>query len=327
MVAKVTLDNTLGAAFLGMCASSILIGIAIVQTHLYYRTYPRDWMYQKVAVGVLLAVAIPHMVFAMHAVYFYIIINFGNPRGLQTVIWSFKVQVIFNTLTVIFVQGLYAVRVWKRNEVGSHFSRILPAAVVLIVAGGWAVGLLATVESFKQKDFTNIDSMKTVLKLIFGTATCVDLIIAGAMCYYLYQSRTTFVGTNNKIFTVMQYVLITGCLTSLSSLCTLLLYATMPDNLVWIGMDLLLPNIYLNSYLAMLNARKSMNEKEASGSDVSNALNNIRSGTAIRTDLGNIHSVDDKMSPDGIPLSARFTPGFSKQYELEQPIPSKHVGV
>lgn len=38
-----------------------------------------------------------------------------------------------------------------------------------------------------------------------------------------------------------------------------------------------------------------MNDNEILGSDVNNALH-IRSGTTLRTDFGNLHSVDDKMS-------------------------------
>jgi hypothetical protein len=44
-----------------------------------------------------------------------------------------------------------------------------------------------------------------------------------------------------------------------------------------------------------LNARKSVNEREASSSvDVSKV---IRSGYTLRTETVNIHSVDDKMTP------------------------------
>ena len=44
-----------------------------------------------------------------------------------------------------------------------------------------------------------------------------------------------------------------------------------------------------------LNARKSVNEREASSSvDVSKV---IRSGYTLRTEMVNIHSVDDKMTP------------------------------
>ncbi|KIM37528.1 hypothetical protein M413DRAFT_257046 [Hebeloma cylindrosporum] len=291
MAAKATLDNTIGAAFLGLSASCLLTGIAIVQAHLYYRNHPRDWMFQKVAVGVLIALAVLHMAFTLHALYFYLITNFGNPKALRTVIWSFKLEVIFNTIMVVLVQSLYAMRVWK---LGNHFSRFWPALVGFIVAGGWGVGILSIANACRQTDFGNLDSMRNVIYATFSTATAVDIIIATAMCYYLNRSRSPFQGTNHKIFLIMRYVLISGFLTSACSLSTLISYATMPYNLVFIGIDFLLPNLYVNSYFAMLNARKYINEREMSGSGPLN----IVSGSSFRTDLVNPHSVDGKA--DGV---------------------------
>lgn len=313
---QVTLDNTIGAAFLGASASCILFGITIVQTQLYYHNFPKDWTFQKASVATLVIFATFHLIFTLHAVYFYIIVNFGNLAALQTIVWSFKGQLLINTLTALLVQGLYAMRVWK---FGRNFSRFWSGFAVCIVAGGWAVGIFAVVKSYKQKNFTDLDSMRSVLYAAPITATSVDMIIAAAMCYYLNRSRTSFVRTNNKIFNVMRYVLISGFLTSACSLCTLITYATMPHNLVFIGIDLVLPNLYINSYIAMLNTRKSMNDQETLSLDISKVLN-MRPGSTMRTNDRNIHSVDDKMFRDGILLSPKgftFNESNKSDQELE----------
>jgi len=81
-------NNTIDAAFLGISASCMwvtswtileapwysyppaisLTGIAIVQTHLYYHQYPKDWMFQKVAVSIVASIrkviACPRMEFS-----------------------------------------------------------------------------------------------------------------------------------------------------------------------------------------------------------------------------------------------------------------------
>ncbi|KIM38418.1 hypothetical protein M413DRAFT_30241 [Hebeloma cylindrosporum] len=209
MAVQVTLDNTIGAAFLGTMGACLLIGISIVQTHLYFHNYPKDWMFQKVAVGVLMGLGTLNTIFTIHAMYFYLIVNFGNPKGLQTVIWSFKMQVLFNTLIILSVQGLYAMRVWKRRKIGRHFSRILPAVVVFIVAAGW----VALSHSMKQTDFSNLDEMRGTIPAMFATATAIDVVIAATMCYYLNLGRSSFIETNNKIFIIMRYVLVSGALT------------------------------------------------------------------------------------------------------------------
>ncbi|KIM35942.1 hypothetical protein M413DRAFT_323496 [Hebeloma cylindrosporum] len=335
MAVKVTLDNTLGAAFLGVSASCVLTGIAVLQTHLYYHTYPKDWMFQKVAVGVLMTLAGLHLIFSLHSVYHYLITNFGNMKAIQSVIWSFKLQVLINALMVLFVQGLYALRIWK---LGRHISRIWPTFMGCIVAGGWSVGFILVVKSYQATSFENLDAMNGIVYATFTTATTIDVMIATTMCYYLNRSRSSFAGTNNKIIIVMRYVLISGFLTSACSLSALITFATLPHTMVFIGIDFLLPNLYFTSYLAMLNARKSLNGREASsgvtstngqssGVDVSKVIH-VRSGLVLRTDTGNILSVDDKMNPDGIPLSeTRYTSNFSNKYDPERDAPSKHLGI
>jgi len=47
---KLSIDNTLGALFLGISASCMLFGVTLVQTYLYYQKYPKDWVLQKVSV-------------------------------------------------------------------------------------------------------------------------------------------------------------------------------------------------------------------------------------------------------------------------------------
>ncbi|KIM37529.1 hypothetical protein M413DRAFT_257073 [Hebeloma cylindrosporum] len=235
MAVKANLDNTIGAAFLGISVACILIGIAMVQTHSYYRNYPRDWVFQKFAVGVLMVLAILHLGFTIHAIYFYLITNFGNPRGLAIVIWSFKLEVIFNTLMVIFVQGLYAMRVWK---LGNHFSRFWPAVVGVVVAGGWGLGFVSIVNSFRHGSFIELGPMSKVIYSTFATSTGIDIVIATAMCYYLYRSRTSFSGTNNKIIIVMKYVLVSGFLTSACSLSTLISHYAKHPGLHWDRRDI-----------------------------------------------------------------------------------------
>ncbi|KIM38406.1 hypothetical protein M413DRAFT_30232 [Hebeloma cylindrosporum] len=359
MKVPVTLDDTLGAALLGVVISCILFGIAIVQTHLYYYNFPKDWMLQKASVGVLMALATLHMVFTIHALYYYLIVNFGNPEGLDTIVWfvfqrflefvliqthvnrSFKLQVLFNTLIVFLVQGLYAVRIWKRKfsfdmnfntrssteatKVGKHFSRFLPAVVGFTVACGWGVGFLLIDKAYEETTFSNLSAMSPFIYMAFTTATAIDAILASAMCYYLNWGRSPFIGTSNKIVTVMRYVLITGFLTSACSLSTLMTYALMPDNMIFIGIDFLLPNIYVNSYFALLNARKSINEQQPASLDVSKMLN-VKADSTLPTDSGHRTSIDDQTNPDGIPPPAtRLTSNFSNRYDPEKETASQSL--
>ncbi|PBK91783.1 hypothetical protein ARMGADRAFT_1081203 [Armillaria gallica] len=86
-----------------------------------------------------------------------------------------------------------------------------------------------------------------------------DFIIAGTMCFYLRKGRsmTSFTSTTKIIKGIMRLVVISGVLTSACSLFTVVAYAAWPNTLTFIAIDLVLPKLYINSLLAMLNSRRS----------------------------------------------------------------------
>ncbi|KAF8625710.1 hypothetical protein AX15_005231 [Amanita polypyramis BW_CC] len=88
-----------------------------------------------------------------------------------------------------------------------------------------------------------------------------DFMIAFGICHLLSRQRTTFIETDSKIETVMCYVIISGALTSVFALAGLIAVSVMGYNLVHIGILLVLAKLYVNSYLAMLNARMAMRER------------------------------------------------------------------
>jgi len=269
---KNTLGNTIGASLLGVIAASILFGITVVQVYIYYHNYPKDWKFQKIAVAFLLGLDVLHVAFAILAIYQYLIDEFGDLKAVQYLTWSFKVQVVFNVMIVLVIQALYAWRVWM---LGRNFSKIWPCFIILLVTGGWGLGIVLTVKILETNTFEQVHKLETVLQASFIVATIIDFSIAIAICYGLQSSRTSFRGTNNMILRIMRYVLVCGFLTSTCSLTALITYATMPLNLIFLGIDFLLPHIYLNSYLALLNARNGHEVCEASFV-ISNVVSKIK---------------------------------------------------
>ncbi|KIM37531.1 hypothetical protein M413DRAFT_13243 [Hebeloma cylindrosporum] len=215
--------------------------------------------------------------------YYYLITNFGNMAAIQKSIVC-----------------LYALRIWKRElsnivlldisnaqrkkKVGRHVSRVWPAIVGVIVAGGWGARIQAP---WDRSRHSNVSGDK------FHETGRNDL-------------RADY-GVPDE-------------------------YATLQHTMVFIALDLLLANLYVTSYIAMLNARKSMSDREASSIDVSIGKV-MRSGMGVRSDTLKMHSmsIDGKLTPDGIPLSeAKFAPSFPNKHDRdpERGLSSKqHVGV
>lgn len=264
---QVTLQNTFGAALLGAVAATLFFGMMVVQVYTYYCKFSKDWIFQKFVVAFLLLLDILHTFLTVLAIYYYLINNFGDIGALQYLSWSFKWQAYINVShpikfrypslcrqvgIILTVQGLYT---WRVYLLGQHFSLIWPGIILTLVAMGWGVGIVFLIKSSALESFVEINKLQGLLKGVFFCPTIIDFAIATAICYYLRTSCTSFQRTNNKIFRIIKYVLISGFLTSACSLSAFIAYVTMPTNFIFLSITFLLPHLYTNSYLAMLNAR------------------------------------------------------------------------
>ncbi|KAH7911252.1 hypothetical protein BJ138DRAFT_943884 [Hygrophoropsis aurantiaca] len=88
-----------------------------------------------------------------------------------------------------------------------------------------------------------------------SVACLVDISIAGSMCYRLATSRTGFAKTDSFITKLMAYSLNSGLITSICSLAVGIICAIMPRNFIFLAFEILSAKLYINAYLALLNAR------------------------------------------------------------------------
>jgi len=308
MAVEVTLGNTIGAAFLGCIGAAILYGITNLQVFVYYQKYPNDWRFQRISVGVLWFLDSLHLALTIHAVYHYLIDSFGNLAAEEVIFWSFKLQIAVNVVIVLVVQSLYALRVWR---LGSHFSRVWPWVVIVSVAGGYAVGILLAVETYAVNTFAALQEIKWAIYSSFATSTAIDIIIAVAICFYLQRSRSGFTVTNFKIVTIMKYVVVSGFLTSACSTTALITFGALPNTLVFLGIEFLLTKLYINSFIAMLNARKNVRDKDTTMTSASKLMTNLSAGQRQGVESTPTTPIDDDKNIIGLlPLAYRsdFTP-------------------
>jgi len=71
-----------------ICFAFILYGIFIAQIYYYCTNYAEDRSYIKSYVALLCILESCHTAFCIHILYFYFIINYGNPStGLERIVW------------------------------------------------------------------------------------------------------------------------------------------------------------------------------------------------------------------------------------------------
>ncbi|PBK73334.1 hypothetical protein ARMSODRAFT_628808 [Armillaria solidipes] len=253
----ISLDNTLGVFAIGATLANILFGITCLQSVLYYKNYPNDEWFYKASVGLIWVLDAFDVAVTTHASYFYAIKNFGNIQVLTQgdIVWSFKLHILICVLVRILVQAMYALRLWK---VGQNFHQGIPWLIVIITASNAACGIYLIKDVYLISSFSETSTIKSALISMFVSSVVAEFVVSIAMCYCLDRGKSTSVFPNTiaTLMTLMRMILMSGFITSFYSIIILVTFLVWPDTLIFLGIDCLLPKLFINSLLAMLNARR-----------------------------------------------------------------------
>ncbi|KAF8347233.1 hypothetical protein F5887DRAFT_1157825 [Amanita rubescens] len=294
------LRSTIGAILLGVIGAAMLYGATNVQVYFYYRKYPKDRIILRCIVPFLWAMDTLHMAFTIHELWHYLIESFGNDQALLPITWSHKV------IIVLTVQTLYTWRVWKLMYGCSHSqlasfkigsglgSSTLMVRMVDHNSHGWirlwnhrSLNLVLMIKTYELHSFLDAKKIRWEIIFAFGMSTFNDFALAAGICHLLYLSATTVEETKFMVGILMRYALISGALTSMCSLTGLIIFCAMPNNLIFLGVTFIVTKLYINSYLAMLNARNSIRSR--------GSIRTTRSSLGIRisTILGGTQNSDE----------------------------------
>ncbi|KAJ7289115.1 hypothetical protein C8J57DRAFT_1276702 [Mycena rebaudengoi] len=265
-----TLDNTLGALLVGCIISSITYGISSLYVYIYYHTYVSDRNLLKFSVGVIWLLDTLHTVLLVMAVYRYTIRCLGLQECLFEVHWTIKAITMVNIFLVLLVQSIYVQRVWR---ISGHYHSAFGYIPFLILLGGFAVGIVLVQRILFAKSFLELNNptIRNTSKASFAIATAIDFAIAFSMCYYLNMSKIRGISgsqLNSRISLIMQYTICSGLLISVVSMAALMSTIFMPRNFIFLSLTFFLNKVYVVSYLAMLNSRRTNNESTAAASSI-----------------------------------------------------------
>ncbi|KAH9896846.1 hypothetical protein C8Q73DRAFT_429397 [Cubamyces lactineus] len=255
-MASITLNDTLGAVFLGNIAAACFYGITLLQTWIYYGRNGSDRVYLKVLVFILWALDSLHLALITHAVYVYAVTDFTNLLALEMPIWSILIQVAVTGISDLLVRGIFCQRVWRLSN--RNWPLMIAIVVTTLTVFGGSIAF--AVKGFSLPDYFALSGISDILYISLGVGVVADILIAASMCVLLAKRRTGFAKTDSMVRVLILYSVNTGALTSLCALVCLITYATMPDNFIFIGVYFVLPKLFLNSLLATLNARRPLRE-------------------------------------------------------------------
>ncbi|CAL1711157.1 unnamed protein product [Somion occarium] len=251
-----SLDSTLGALYVGNVLVAFFCGITSFQTYVYFVRNPKDNLALKSAIFILWVIDMVHLAFLSHSFYIYTITNYANPLALLKVQWGLSALVALTDVSDAIVRGIFAHRIWSLSG-HNYFLTALIAVASLVV---FVSGMIFSVRCAQLGEFLKLQSISWLMYLSLGTIALADIIIAASLCILLKKQVTVSKRTQSIMRTLMLYSINASALTSIFSIACLVTYATMPDNLVFLAIYVVIPKLYFNSLLAMLNSRKALRE-------------------------------------------------------------------
>ncbi|KAJ3477210.1 hypothetical protein NLI96_g10621 [Meripilus lineatus] len=234
-------DNTLGALYVGSLVLRAFRLPLIIDT-------PRKIL-QRLGRWVL---DLLHLIFNGHAFYTYAITNYLKPLALLRIDWSIVGEMIITVISDTIVQGVFAYRIWKLSN------RNVPLIVIIGLMSTFVAvtGFMLAARCVQTPFFLAADDYTTtMLYSSLAGAAVTDFTITVILCILLHQKQSVIKRTRSLIKRLMVYTINAGALTSLCAIASLIAYAVMSKNFVFLGIYSVLPKLYLNSLLATLNAR------------------------------------------------------------------------
>ncbi|TCD66512.1 hypothetical protein EIP91_001288 [Steccherinum ochraceum] len=255
---------SMGSVLVGTIIGAFLSGIVTMQVFLYYRIYPRDRMAFKLSVALIWVVDLLHTSMASAANWEYLIENFGNDSIADHITWTIAVTIALTAVITFFVHMFFAHRIFSL----SRHNYLITLPIALLALARLALALVSTSKMIQLRSYHDfVQYWAFIFTAGLSSATAVDIMIAGALIYYLHRSRTGFSSMDAIIDSITLYTVENGLLTSVTTLVSLICWVSMPHNLIFLGLHFAISKLYANAFLATLNARKVLRGRSQGSSD------------------------------------------------------------
>ncbi|KAJ3481477.1 hypothetical protein NLI96_g7627 [Meripilus lineatus] len=232
-------SSALGPLLIGGLVGAILYGSACIQTLIYYQRSSGDPLYLKLMVLVLCLSATS--------------LSGGKNTGY---LFSDILELIIAELP----NRMFIYRVWRLSQRNIFLTWFIFSLSLLDLV----CGIIITTKAF-DTTFLGLHKISTLLYVDLAAVIAADALVSLSLCYYLHRSKPGLQKTDSLINALIMYAVNTGLLTAFDASAALVLYAVMPTNLIFIAFYLLLSKLYLNAYLASLNARSALQDNSDDG--------------------------------------------------------------
>uniref|UniRef100_A0A0W0G6Z4 DUF6534 domain-containing protein n=1 Tax=Moniliophthora roreri TaxID=221103 RepID=A0A0W0G6Z4_MONRR len=256
------LELTIGAAFIGGVIQIFLFAVASVQTFIFFKANSETHHVNKWMVFLLWLLAVLHVVSVIHVIFFYLVTSGGKIDGPLPAKSETSLELLLTNLTQMFSVCNAALAAHERNCAASDtfYGSCLNICAFRVLVSIDQNPANNTEYRYTAESVPTIGGLSNVdfawaVKLDFSATSLIDFILSIALVHNLAKPGKRLDWTDKSLDVILAYALNTGILASFFSLTCPIVYSLMPDNLVFLCLRIILTGLYVNSLLAMLNAR------------------------------------------------------------------------
>ncbi|KAF5348203.1 hypothetical protein D9758_014648 [Tetrapyrgos nigripes] len=257
-----SLDLTLGPLVVCFTISTLLYGVATVQTYWYFKQFSGEHKLLNAAIMFIWLNELAHQVCISCTIYQLTVANFGNPKFLEIIPLPLILSVFFLALGAGTAQSILIYRLWKINK------KLVITAVIVALA---ILRLIATFVAGIKLSFTPnlqqfIGKNRWLLIMLWVTVAVLDTSVTTCVIHSLIKRRQNAIKrTTELVDKIIFWTVETSLITSTVAITTVIVFAAAPDTAIWLGLFLILPRLYSNSILASLNQRGVLREQSKNG--------------------------------------------------------------
>ncbi|EPT01065.1 hypothetical protein FOMPIDRAFT_1049054 [Fomitopsis schrenkii] len=288
---KLHLDDTLGCIFIGgVLSSGMLYGFASAQFILYLRHYAtRDKLSVKCLVLFAWMLDTTATASDMSFGWYYLVQRHADLFGLLVLPKAYELEYAVTGFITCLVQMFYVREIWKlvrEMPLMVRLATISPPMILSLFSLAFSlVGVYVTSSHDWIITKTLPPNVKWTTSRVW-TAAAADICITVVLCWALSKKKTGFKQSDRMINTLITYIINRGVLSAMVqiALCATFIASIKQNKMLWVIFHTAGGKIYVNSMMAVLNARQLLNNNGPEVYNMSDLSENSTPGRPRRMD-------------------------------------------
>ncbi|KAF4601612.1 hypothetical protein EYR40_004810 [Pleurotus pulmonarius] len=233
--------------------------------YMYFVTYQKDSIRMKMLVGCIWALATLHAIFLSHTVWHYSVKSYSRPEILPDGEWSVYSFTLPDELYVLL-------------KVTKRWRKLLTGTMVILLCAQTGFGVYFAYSLFHLWDLLRLhEAVFTAMVPYYILRVVLDAMVSATLCIILYDARG-FTRSMKLIKTLIVYSMNRFLLTTIVVVAQTIILIAKPESIWAMVIEFISAQLYVNSFLAMLNSRNRL--RNIGGQESVYVYSNSRQGVS-----------------------------------------------